>query len=257
MNREIWSRRKFTSDNPIDYNCPTCQIGILMISSLESKKMPGQAEMERYNYPYGIDYVFSAVLTCKNANCGTVISVSGNVLKDIQAAYQDLDGEYVETRYSEYNPRFFYPYLHIIPLTQNIPKEVKEQIKLSFSHFFNDLSSCANRIRNSVELILDDLKAPKRFKDKNNKIKVFRTLHHRIENYHKKSQNKKISNLLLAIKIIGNEGSHIGHVQLDDILDAYEFLDKIIDYVYDKKDKGIHLKASDIVLKNKPRSKGI
>lgn len=255
MNREIWARRNFTNDNPIDYHCPTCQVGILTISSLDSKIIPGQEEMERYNYPYGIDYIFSGILTCKNTNCKSVISISGNVLKDIENSYQLPDGEYVENRFNEYNPRFFYPYLQIITLTKEIPIEVKEQIKLSFSHFFNDLSSCANRIRNSIEIILDDLKAPKRYKDKNNKIKPFRSLHHRIESYHKKSQNKKITNLLLAIKIIGNEGSHIGNVALEDILDAYEFLEKILDYVYLKKDKTIHLKASEIVSKNKPRSK--
>lgn len=256
MNREIWSKSNFTNKNPLDYNCPKCNIGILNITDLNSKIIPGQEEMEMYNYPNGIDYVFSGILVCKNSNCKNVLSIIGNVLKDIHNGYQLPNGEYVEEYLSVYYPKYFFPPLKIIEISQKVPKEVAQQLNLSFSHFYNDLSSCANRIRNSIELILDDLKAPKKYRDsKTNKLKAFRTLHHRIENYEKKTKNKKITNLLFAIKIIGNEGSHIGNIALEDILDAYEFLESILDFVYDKKEKNIHIKASEIVLKNKPMSK--
>ncbi|HEX8016196.1 MAG TPA: DUF4145 domain-containing protein [Flavobacterium sp.] len=254
MNKDLWHKRTFTDNNPIDYVCPKCTIGILAVKTLDSKLMPGQEEMIKYSYPYGISYVFSGILECKNKNCGEVVSISGIVLKDIQDAYEDSDGQYVEFRYHEYKPKFFYPYLAIIPIGKNVPKEVEEQLKLSFSHFFNDLSSCANRIRNSIELILDDLKAPKKYRH-NNKLKGFRTLHDRILNYQNKLKNKRISNLLLAIKIIGNEGSHVGKVALEDILDAYEFLELILEYVYHKNQQNIHERALEIVQKNKPRSK--
>ena len=42
MNREFWNKRKFTNKNPLDYNCPKCKIGILNITDLNSKIMPGQ-----------------------------------------------------------------------------------------------------------------------------------------------------------------------------------------------------------------------
>lgn len=255
MNKDIWLKRAFTNKNPIDYTCPKCTFGILALKTLESKLVPGQSEMIKYNYPYGIEYVFSGILECKIKECGQVISISGIVNKDIRDAYEDSDGQYVEFRYDDYQPKFFFPYLAIIPIGKNVPKEVEQQLRLSFSHFFNDLSSCANRIRNSIELILDDLKAPKRYRDKNNQLKDFRTLHARILSYQKKSKNKRISNLLLAIKIIGNEGSHIGKISLEDIIDAYEFLELILEFVYHKKEKTIHERATEIVQKNKPRSK--
>ncbi|MCM0666386.1 DUF4145 domain-containing protein [Flavobacterium tyrosinilyticum] len=256
MNREIWKKRNFTNKNPLDYNCPICKIGILSITNLNSKIIPGQEEMIKYNYPHGIDYVFSGILVCKNISCKNVVAIVGSVLKDIQDVCQESNGEYVEEYFSAYYPKYFFPPLKIIEISQKVKKEVAEQLNLSFSHFFNDLSSCANRIRNSIELILDDLEAPKKYRDaKTNKLKAFRTLHHRIENYQKKTKNKKIANLLFAIKIIGNEGSHIGDITLDDVLDAYEFLESILDFVYDKKEKNIHIKASEIVMKNKPMSK--
>lgn len=256
MNREIWKQRSFTNLNPVDYNCPKCNIGILNINILNSKIIPGQEEMIMYNYPHGIDHVFSGILTCKNNNCKNVISIIGNVLKDVHDVSQLQNEEYIEQYISIYYPKYFFPALKLIEISQNVPKEVAFQLNLSFSHFFNDLSSCSNRIRNSIELILDDLKAPKKFKDsKSNKMKEFKTLHHRIQNYQKKTRNKRIANLLFAIKIIGNEGSHIGNVALDDVLDAYEFLESLLDFVYYKREKNIHQKASEIVLKNKPLSK--
>lgn len=255
MKREIWLQKSFINSNPINYNCPKCNTGILDISGLNSKILPGQEEMEMYNYPYGIEYIFVGLLTCKNTTCKNVVSISGNVFKDIQGGYQLPNGEYVEEYYHIYHPKHFFPPLKLIEISKNVPKEVASQLNLSFSHFFNDLSSCSNRIRNSIELILDDLKAPKKFKDSKGKLKVFKTLHHRIQNYQKKSRNKKITNFLLALKIIGNEGSHIGNVAVDDVLDAYEFLEFILDFTYDKKMKNIHQKASEIVLNNMPLSK--
>jgi hypothetical protein len=211
--------------------------------------------MMRHNYPHGIDYIFSGIFVCKNKDCKSVISILGDASKDIDAGYTDENGEHVERYINQYTPKFFYPYLKIIPISKKVRKEVREQLELSFSHFFNDLGSCANRIRTSIEYILDDLKAPKRFLDSQKKIKRFTNLHHRIEKYKSKTKNKKVANLLFAIKIIGNEGSHAGNITLINILDAYELIEIVLDYTYEKREKDIHLRASDIVEKDKMRKK--
>lgn len=255
MNREFWKKRTFTSKIPNDYRCPKCEIGYLKLEKLVSHLRPGQEELIRYNYPYGIEYIFNGILICKSNNCMNVVSISGISLKDIHFPVRDeVSGEYHDGYITEYEPKFFLPNLNLINLPKSLPKTVEEEIKLSFSHYFNDLSSCANRIRNSIEYILDDLKAPKKFKNNKNKFQVFTKLHNRILHY-KKYKNKKIANLLLAIKIIGNEGSHIGNVTIEDILDAYEFLEKIINFAYSNDEKILHNKAIEIVNKNKPLSK--
>lgn len=255
MNKEIWNKRYFTNKNPIDYSCPNCNIGILKIDNdkLLIKVKPGQEEMERYGYQNGIEYIFTAILVCKNNECGSVVSMTGDLQKDIRIGLELDNGEWVEDSISEYKPKFCHPPLRLIPIGKDVRKEVKEQLLLSFSHFYNDLSSCANRIRNCIELILDDLNAAKKYRNGVNVLRPFRTLHDRITNYQK--SNKRIGNLLLAIKIIGNEGSHIGVVEVQDIIDAYEFLERILDHVYHKTEKDLHLRASEIVSRNKPRSK--
>lgn len=253
MNREIWKNRHFNHDNPKNYPCPTCKIGVLNLNGILTKITPRGKDMEYYNYDQGIEHVFSGILQCKNADCKELISISGQCLKDIVYGKELPDGQLVEDRFSQYYPKYFFPNLKIFDLPEEIPSNVLEQINLSFSNYFDDLSSCANRIRNSIELILDDLNAPKWKRTKAGKIHKFKVLHQRIEHYGLK--NKNISNHLLALKIIGNEGSHTGEVKSDDILDAYEILEQLIEFAYIKKAKRIAKLANEIVERNKPRTK--
>lgn len=254
MNRELWTNRTFTNDNPINYPCPKCSVGFLTPKrKIQIEITPAGEEMEYYGYPYGIEHIFSGTLICKNKDCKEIVSISGQCLRGIVTGKELPTGEVVEDRFSTYHPKFFFPNLKIIDLPKEVPENVAEQINLSFSHYFNDLSSCANRIRNGIELILDDLNAPKWRKTNAGKKQVFNTLHSRIEHYGKR--NKNIADHLLALKIIGNEGSHVGIVESEDILDAYEILEQLIEFTYIKKNKQIAELVREIVSRKKPRSK--
>lgn len=254
MNREFWKNISFTNENPQHFPCPKCSSGIL----IPKEKMTvfiteGGREMEKFGYPYGIEHIFSGILTCKNNNCKELISIGGICLKDIAYAEELPDGQMVEKRCSQYEPKYFYPNLKIFNLKNEIPDNVRTQINLSFSHFYNDLSSCANKIRIAIELILNDLKASKWRRTNKNKIHYFTDLHSRIEHF--ATKNKEVSNQLLALKIIGNEGSHIGDLTINDILDAYEILEQLIEFAYIKNRKRISALVDEIVSRKKPRSK--
>lgn len=249
MNRELWTRKYFDHNNPSNYPCPICDVGILTLQNKIIHITPYGTDMEYYNYYNGIDHVFSGILICKNAECKEVITISGSCLKDIAVGEELPDGGYEERRISTYFPKFFYPNIKIFPIPKTIPDKVKEQINFAFSHYFNDLSSSANRIRNAIELILDDLKAPKSRKTKSGKKQIFKTLHSRIEHYSKR--NVKLSKLLLALKIIGNEGSHIGKVENEDILNAFEILEMLLEFTYSKQHQRILKMASEIIDKAK------
>ena len=252
MNRDIWSKINFNHNNPKSYPCPSCNIGILDLNGILTKITPSGKEMKYHNYPYGIEHVFSGILQCKNNDCKELVTISGQCLKNIAYGKELPDGQLVEDRFSDYFPKYFYPNLRLFKLSDKIPSNVSEQINFSFSNYFDDLSSCVNRIRNSIELILDDLKAPKWKKTNTGKIHKFKVLHQRIEHYGKR--NKNIANHLLALKIIGNEGSHVGNVGIEDILDAYEILEQLIEFAYIKKTKRIAEIAKEIITRNKPRT---
>jgi hypothetical protein len=79
------------------------------------------------------------------------------------------------------------------------------------------------------------------------------SLHKRIEIYEK--TNPEVSSFLLAIKWIGNAGSHFSDVKNDDVLDAYELLEFSLDQLFtDKKDNLIKMR-DEINQTKKPRKK--
>lgn len=250
MNRTLWNKRYFSKDNPISYPCPKCFDGILKLIHIRQEITESGRELQAYNYPYGIDHVFSGIYKCNDVSCNAVMAVVGTLQKDVEIPlYNDtMDIDYADF----YTPLFFYPNLRLFKLSDQITKEIIDQIDLSFSLFFSDLSSCANKIRITIEMILDDIKAPK-YKIMGSKKRHVFNLHGRILHYKKK--NKALAELMLAIKFIGNEGSHKGALELNDVLDAYEILYQIVDTAYVKQRlKALNL-AREINSQGKPRSK--
>lgn len=248
MNRKVWDKKEFEGKSFSKFICPRCFEGTLIAKEKISKITKNGLDLEKHGYPYGIENYFSGFLECNNSNCGDIVSVSGILQTDIQHGYQLPDGEWREVRLNNYIPKFFIPNLRMFNLNDdNIPKTIKNQIDSSFSLYFIDETACANKIRTSIELILDDLKAPKKKKDKFNKLVPLKTLNARIENY--KKNKPQLCILLLALKIVGNEGSHATKIKNEDLLDAYEILEEVIDKLYIKKRYRIMKIANKIITK--------
>jgi len=272
MNRRLWNSRSFEGQSPSQYPCPKCYIGILKEFFLEKKITKEAIFLDAHSYPYGIKYIFSGMYRCSEASCDNLVSFGGYLEKDIEVPDELPNGQ-MDTKYiTIYKPKYFYPNLRMFELPTEISDDLKEQIDLSFSHYFNDLSSCANRIRAAIEVILNEINAPNYHMPIENsrcpirsnscsrhrtttsrKRKKFITLNQRIEHYKKK--NKELGTFLLANKTIGNEGSHIGKVEVDDILDAYEILEEVIDIAFVKNRNRVIGIAKEIITLKKPRSK--
>lgn len=60
----------------------------------------------------------------------------------------------------------------------------------------------------------------------------------------------------MAVKWLGNAGSHSGNtVSADDVLDAYELMEKLLTEVFDEESKKIMALAKDINKKKGPTTK--
>ncbi len=70
------------------------------------------------------------------------------------------------------------------------------------------------------------------------------TLHDRIEEFKKK--NKEVADYLLAIKWIGNTGSHPGELEKEDILEAYQLLEHSLLSLYDNKEERLRKISKEI-----------
>jgi Domain of unknown function (DUF4145) len=121
----------------------------------------------------------------------------------------------------------------MIHVPEDCPDAVKKELNLVFGLYWSDRSSCLNRIRNALELVLDDLKVPKRQRTRTGKMQS-RTLHNRIEKLQTaRPKLKEVCDQMMAVKHLGNAGSHsVLKVQLYDVFDGLDILERILNDTY-------------------------
>ena len=100
----------------------------------------------------------------------------------------------------------------------------------------------------TIDAILTN-KRVKRFSNVKGKRKLI-NLHDRIVEFEKKDPG--IAKKLLAIKWLGNEGSHANTMTKNDVLDAYEILESVLDDLFVGYKKAVERKVFQINKIKKP-----
>ncbi len=223
----------FTQENMLKWQCPTCNSSSLHVIQDKFIQQHNSATEINYNEdwfdaPEMIVYTFTALLSCTNPTCKEVVACSGTGSVETEH-YHRYDGEY-DRRYIDYfKPYFFYPSLQIFLIPEDTPKDVKEAIQSSFSIVFSNKLAAANQIRVALECLLTHL-GVKRFTNSRGKRHRLK-LHDRILHLSPKFQH--IKDLCLAIKWLGNSGSHCGdEMTFDNVFDGYDMLSFLLDEVY-------------------------
>jgi hypothetical protein len=241
IKRKIWLNGTLNCKYP----CPNCNDGTLTLqdkgfheeqtleSILEDKEISdgGVASAAYTQY-----YNFIGILQC--SNCKDHVSVCGD---SFWSEY--LTEEDIENKDAALFPKFFFPTLHIFPIPTNTPLDVKEELLKAFSLFWVDGSSCVNKIRTTIEILLDKQKVKRTIISKKGKREKI-TLHQRITIYGRK--NVKLSNLLEAAKWLGNIGSH-GKIEDESVLTAFDLLEYFLEEIYDSRAKKYELLSKRII----------
>ena len=252
MDRTVF-KLPFTNKGTTKFQCPLCSKGFLNVVDNSFSFKEKKASRDMHNHPeWGPEYyeiVYSGILECSNTACKEVVSSSGYGWDEEEPFYDDegvLDREYV----TYFRPVIFYPHLRPFSFHKDTPKDVVSEIEKSFSLIFSDPPSSANHIRVALEHLLTHLKI-KRFTT-NNGRRHFLSLHKRIELLPRKYEG--IKDIFLAVKWLGNAGSHSNHtVTLDDVLDSYELTIELLDEIFSKKRKKAKSLAKKINKKKGPK----
>jgi hypothetical protein len=256
IDKTYWLNLHFRDDKFPDILCPTCRKGMLKIeTNFISRDTRRSRELKNADYFDETDYEekFTGFLKCSNPACEETVVVSGSKFAEPDEVVFDDDGEYLgQPWYTHYRPEYFTPAIEIFPLKKEYPKSVNAILRNSFTLFFLDVEACANKIRITIETLLDELGTKRTFINRQNKREYYK-LHKRIEDY--KNTNGEIGELMLSIKWIGNFGSHSGELKKDDIIDAYTFMEVILDKLYDDGMEKIKRLAKTINKTKKPASK--
>ena len=222
----------FRLKNPPDWECPTCGKGILRVKQdtfiKNELSYSKAAHNEEAWEPEWIEYTYSCVLECTNDKCKEVVSSVGTGTVDWEVEYGH-EGIPEQVYYDLFRPTYFEPHLSLIPIPETCPDSVAAPLRESFKLFFSSPSAASNNVRISVEELLTELKI-KRFNTVNGQRR-FINLHQRIALLPSKYTQYK--DILLAIKWLGNAGSHGGReITTDDVLDAYELIAHILQEIY-------------------------
>lgn len=216
--RDHWSGAYSREGFP-RFTCPRCRKGRFVhdqsslfieqpkFSKNESKHPDWEPDWDKER--------FSLRLTCESSDCGEIALVSGDTTV---AEYYDEDFN-TWGLVSLLRPQAFFPAPPIIAVPKEVPTNISEELDKAFQLFWVDLSASVNRLRVSVELLLDHFKIPRTGMDKKGKPNRL-DLNARIALFEK--SDPEHAPTLTALRMIGNLGSHGGEVNREPLLDAYE-----------------------------------
>lgn len=216
------------------WRCPSCGEGTLSrreaarntIETGPSKKTHALDEWE----PDWIVERFTDMLQCSNASCEDLVSVCGHTYNSLDFYYGPTGATETEL-VTHFVPTGFDPAPMIIALPEKIPEEIAEILHAAFCLFWIDKEACANKLRIAVELLMDEVKIPAAKKGRDGRERPL-SLDARLREFSSISQDA--ANLLLAVKWIGNAGSHASLSRLDgdDLLDVFEILEWVLEDTY-------------------------
>lgn len=227
MNRDLWTS-PIRKDGSPPYPCPSCAAGILTLdkSSLAERQTAAsnRDEGEDWWEPDHWRGRFTAFLHCTNPACHDSVAVSGTVSWD--PTFDDELGQWVVGE--QYSPRGATPPPPIIHTPLKTPEPVVDHLQAAFEVFWSDPSSAGNRIRTAIEALLDERRIPRRIRAKKG-VSVRLDLHKRIERF--KQQKPDLAEKLLAVKWLGNAGSHASLTK-SAVLDAFEIVEFVLENLY-------------------------
>ena len=242
INEEFWNRKLEQFEIP-RFQCPVCQKGLLI--SINEKTIEETTKKSEYCFdvtgePECYEGYFTVISRCNNPDCEEIAMIVGET-KTVQDGWDDGTdpdtNEYVHDPQPNYKTSYYVNYtnpaIRLISFPKNTPQEIVEILDESFKLFWVDEDSCGNKIRSGVEKLLDLQNVNKITISSNRKRKSL-TLHQRIDKF--KHKEPEIAKYLLALKWIGNQGSHNGGVKLSrkELIDAYRILEVSLSDLYDK-----------------------
>jgi Domain of unknown function (DUF4145) len=253
VKRDRW-KPEFYATSGLIWPCPSCGASPLRVireTIADGQTRASKALQENdWAGPEHIDGRFSCLMDC--ANCGNTVGSTGTFHFEDNRRLDERRGEMGDFD-KRYSVRYFTESPLLVDIPEATPEPVVEELLASFQLFWSDPLGCANRIRSAVEKLLTSQKVPQT-NGKSAKAggRKFLTLHARIERY--RAKQPSVADKLMAVKWVGNAGSHAGAITTEDALDGYELLDWVLDTLYARRHRRAPTLSKAINRRRAPRS---
>ncbi len=227
-----------------ELQCPRCRRSVLepniqsseSISSIEARL--GDAVWDGWTEGH-----FFGTLSCARTPCGNKYVVAGNWSSrspDLPEQDDFLDDPHLAGS----SVRHILPPLPVMPFPDKTPDDVRILVQSASSVLLSDTSAAANRMRSAVESLLDARKV-RRLPPGRRGAKYRLSTDRRIKEF--SVENNEVADLLMAIKWIGNAGSHESRpLSLSVVLDGIELFAHAIHLLYDDTPQALQRRAARI-----------
>lgn len=226
--------------------CPACTTGSLR---LQPKLELHETLASRKNGPHAdpTEYTgrFHGWLKCDRPGCGEVAVVIGDA-----ATEPEWDDEGQQSYETLFRPTAISPAPLMFLPPKRCPEEVQKELVRAFALYWLDPTAAGNTMRSCVDQILTRRGVPRATVTKGRRRWL--TLHRRIERF--QLLKPSAGNALMAVKWIGNEGSH-GTLAAADVLDAVEVIENVIDDFWGDRRRTLSRLIAQVNRARRPRSR--
>ena len=246
MDRFLWMQELSPRRCP-PWPCPICHQGITVLTPnsvafAETVQSVREHDAEAWD-PEWVKHNFTAWAQCSNASCAQKFAIAG------YGGVAPMPGdEETEWRWEEYFvPTTCVPMPDVFPIPRKCPAAVQIELRGAFSLFWAHPAACAGRIRVALECLLNHLGEPTRKKTSKGTFAQL-SLHARIEAFAKREPT--VGNQLMALKWLGNAGSHDSQINKPDLLDAFEIVEHALAEVIDRRSRRVAQLAKKLTRKH-------
>ena len=249
IDRKKWSPRFLEEDFP-SWDCSRpcdgrVRFGPKAITEFESGDSHAYRDHEAWD-PEWIHGRFIAHLECDKCGDPTVVAGTWDAIElpmNNWRAAPELVGRF--------SPRTFLPPPQLVQVPQDVPEEVGEELQRALALFWSDTNACANGIRSTVEAIMDNRRVQKALSKQKRGTRL--SLHRRIELF--SAKDSEAASWLMAVKWIGNAGSHRGLLTRSDLFDGFDLLEHVLEHLYSNRTKIVSALTRRINKRRKPLSR--
>jgi len=238
----------FTADNIPPFPCPTCGASLV---KREKGLNCNQSSEARVHYEIDCDYescfgIFVLRLLCSQTSCKESVDCVGNYCVNQD---ERPTGEPYWT--NVLTPLFFNPTILIFSLPKHFPEPIRKPLLESFSLFWSNPSASGNSLRIALEALMDNQRVNKSARNKAGK-RFHRKLHDRIVEF--AGKNSDIGDKLLALKWLGNSGSHEKGLKPEDLVTGLKLMEYAIEELFEKRSRNLAATAKRINRRKGPVS---
>ncbi|WP_146169023.1 DUF4145 domain-containing protein [Actinoplanes italicus] len=213
--------------------CPTCSRGHLEKRTKFYTQRSGpshQAENERPDEfePEWVLGVFTGMLSCSLAGCWETVAVAG----DYETVQEPTEyGSWTE----QYRLRFARPAPSIVDCPARTPRAVREATDAAAAVIWTDPAGAAGRLRVAIEELMTAQNVTKTRIVTNQQTQKRHRRHRMADERIKEFARTKpdVADVLLAVKWIGNSGSHESGLSAHDVLEGAQMFSHALRLLYD------------------------